>query len=98
MAKDSVRSEVDYDLTRHTTSKCARAFIEVLNSMTGSAVILDLRKVNFLDSLGLGLVVNLAKDCEAKQKTFHREVGSRKVMEMSDKMSLGELYDIKLVE
>jgi anti-anti-sigma factor len=58
-------------------------------------VVMDLRRATLIDSTGLGLVVNVYKECAVAQRPFCVEIGSDDVQQVFRQMALDRLMEIR---
>jgi anti-anti-sigma factor len=72
-----------------------RACLQELLKEIVDAVVLDLSRIEMVDSLGITLVVRLYKTCQAKGLPFHVEGASPELMRLFRFFCLSDLFEVK---
>ncbi len=67
---------------------------EVIDGSTG-AVVVDLTRVSFIDSTGLGVLIGARKRCEADGRAFRVVVAEARILKIFEITGLTELFDIR---
>jgi len=64
-------------------------------SLTEDHVVLDLRKISFMDSIGVKLIVGLFKSCQAKKVQFRVDINSPGILKTLQICKMDQLIEIK---
>ena len=66
-------------------------------SKTG-AVVLDLKGVDFMDSVGTGVIISLYKSCAARKRPFSVEIDTPQLHRIFQFSGLAKLLSVKMME
>jgi anti-anti-sigma factor len=70
---------------------------QLLEAMQEAAgpIVLDLSRIEMVDSLGITLVVRIYKTCQEKQVPFRVEGASTEILRLFKFFSLSDLFEVK---
>lgn len=91
--QDAIVVKMAGELTLEDEEKF-RALSAETTQLPGSKCLIDLSKLEFLDSAGLGLLLVMKELCEAENKTVSLKVGGSAVREILDISEFGSLIPI----
>ncbi len=70
------RIVVEQDMTGAFVNELEKRFLQTMNAVSGSSILLDLQDVHRIDSRGVALCIGLQKECEQKGAAFSIETNS----------------------
>ncbi len=89
--------QAEEDITLHNVEKLMVFVKEKLNGEVPTTILLDLSKIQLIDSSGLKLVLGIYQFCEKSEKDFHVKAASQGIIRVLHFCGLNRLIKIEQV-
>lgn len=96
--KKEIRIKPEWDFISSNSKMIMDYFERETAEHKNADVVLDMKGVKLIDSVGIGVVAGFYKECIADKKGFSIEIASKDLSRIFKILNMDKIFEVKLIE